>query len=285
MNLARFGRRVPTQPRGFAPPRLRASMPLADAGRGGFTLIELLVVIVIIGILAGGLFMMVGAARNKSAIAETTAQIHAIATLLEEYKAIYGDYPVVSDTDSKGYASLNFHFVTESGDPGCKKCGFKAITNSNEGDEIQFGLCSHFIPRATIIEGSVDDDLVDHYKAMYRNPAPNTPWASEIRGLKNASDALAATIANEAADTNLQQIYRAWRRLEKDGLVQSGASTCVECGAERYTAGAKNDAWDQALKYRNNGGAGEIVSAGPDKKFGTADDITASGAAVADDED
>lgn len=268
---------------GFLPP---ARHPFhTKRRRAGFTLIELLVVIVIIGILAGGLFMMVGASRNKSAIAETTAQIHAIATLLEEYKAIYGDYPVVSDTDSNGYAALDFHFVTESGTPGCKYCGFKAVTNSNTGDEIRFGLCSHFVPRATVISGAVSDELEGHYKEMYRNPAADTPWATEIRGLKNASDALGATAANEAADTNLQQIYRSWKRLAKDGLVKSGETICVECGAKRYTAGAKNDAWDRALRYRNNGGAGEVVSAGPDGKFGTADDITASGAAVDDDED
>ena len=285
MKFGLFIDRRKAQPRGSTPPRLHASTPLAGAARAGFTLIELLVVIVIIGILAGALFMMVGAARNKSAIAETTAQIHAIATLLEEYKAIYGDYPAVSDTDSSGYAALDFHFVTGSGNPGCKYCGFKAITNSNNGDEIAFGLCSHFIPRATTIEGNVSDELKGHYNEMYRNPAPNTPWVTEIRGLKNTSDALGATLANESADTNLQQIYRSWRRLQKDGLVKSGVTVCIECGAQRFTAGAKADAWEHSLKYRNNGGAGEIISAGPDGKFGTADDITASGAAVEDDED
>lgn len=285
MNLNSFRNRVFAQPQGTTPPRRHAATPLSGKARAGFTLIELLVVIVIIGILAGALFMMVGAARNKSAIAETTAQIHAIATLLEEYKAIYGDYPVVSETDSNGYASLDFHFVTESGNPGCKYCGFKAVTNSNHGDEIAFGLCSHFVPRATVIEDSVSDELKGHYNEMYRNPAANTPWATEIRGLKNTSDALGATLANETADTNLQQIYRSWRRLAKDGLVKSDVTVCVECGAQRYTAGAKADAWERALRYRNDGGAGEIVSAGPDGKFGTADDITASGAAVVDDDD
>lgn len=289
-------------------PSLHPSIPHNERGaarlcRAGFTLIELLVVIVIIGILAGALFMMVGAARNKSAIAETTAQIHAIATLLEEYKAIYGDYPVVTQslddvltssekrkyfedtTKAPEYAPLDFKFVTGSGSPGCKYCGFTAITNSNHGDEIAFGLCSHFVPRATIIADSVSDDLTGHYNEMYRNPAADTPWATEIRGLKNTNKALEATSANEAADTNLQQIYRSWRRLEKDGLVKSEVTYCVECGAHRFTAGAKKDAWDLFLAYHNTGGAGEIVSAGPDGKFGTADDITASGAAVTDDDD
>lgn len=263
----------------------RAVMPAQTRvrQRAGFTLIELLVVIVIIGILAAGLFRMIRAARDKAAIAETTAQIHAIATLLEEYKAIYGDYPVVSDTDSDGYAPLDFRFVSESGSPGCKYCGFKTVTNSNNADEIQFGLCSHFVPRATVISEAVSDELLSHYKEMYRNPAADTPWATEIRGLKNASDALGATAANEAADNNLQQIYRTWRRLQKDGLVESGETVCVECGAQRYTAGAKKDAWEHDLKYRNDGGAGEIISAGPDGAFGTADDITASG--IADDDE
>ena len=253
----------------------------------GFTLIELLLVVVIIGILSGSLFMMVRAGRDKAAIAKTTAQIHAIATLLEEYKAIYGDYPVVQGTDSKGYAPVNYHFVISEGTPGCKSCGFKAVTNSdgNRGDEMQFGLCSHFVPRATTVLSSVaDDSLKSHYKTMFKTPASNTPWETEIRGLKNASDALSATASLEQADLNLQQIYRVWRRLQKEGMVIEGATICVDCAAQRYSAGTREDAWNRALKYRVSGGAGEVVSAGPDGKFGTADDISAAGAAVNDED-
>ncbi len=262
----------------------------------GFTLIELLVVIVIIGILAGGLFLMVGAGKNKSAVASTTARVHAIATLLEEYKAIYGNYPRVSSADDKGYAPLDFHFVAAEGSPGCKSCGFKAISESagNDGDEIKFGLCSHFIPRAATIIASSDDALQDHYNRMYESPAEDTAWETEIHGLKGNNKALETTRLSEAADPNLQQIYLVWRRLEKQGIVYSGVSGCDDCDAQRYTAGANVDAWGRALKYRNEGGAGEILSAGPDGTFGTADDVTASGAAseqdsdeqfIADDED
>lgn len=261
----------------------RAVMPAQTRvrQRAGFTLIELLVVIVIIGILAAGLFRMIRAARDKAAIAETTAQIHAIATLLEEYKAIYGDYPVVSNTDSNGYAPLNFSFTSKTGTGGT--CKHPSVIN-NENDTTQFGLCSHFVPRATkFLEYTAGDSTLERYYAgQYKDPTA-TAWKNEMRGIDD-TDPLRTAKINEAADPNLQQIYRVWRRLETDGLVYEGSSPCPDCFQETYTAGAKNDAWEHALKYRNNGGAGEIISAGPDGEFGTADDITASGIA-GDDED
>ena len=99
------------------------------------------------------------------------------------------------------------------------------------------------------------------------------------------SDALGQTIVKETADPNLQQIYRAWRRLEKDGMVSAGNYTNIDTGSSRYIAGASNDAWGQTLVYKNDGGAGEIVSAGPDGIFGTADDISSGGAAVDEDDE
>lgn len=257
-----------------------------QAAKRGFTLVELLVVIVIIGILAGGIFMMTRSANTKSAEAKTISQVHAIATLLNEYKAIYGEYPMVTDSDDEGYSSLNFTFLVNSAS--CNICKAERVQYSEgsrcENDGVAFGLCSHFIPRATTIATSTSGtNMEDYYKSQFKKPSKESVWEKELRGMRD--NTLDRTRAYEAVDINLQQIHRSWRRLKNQGLVFEQVFGCDHCDVARYSAGAEADGWGHALKYRNEGGAGEIVSAGPDGKFGTADDIVSGGAAVDEDDD
>lgn len=247
--------------------------------RGGFTLVELLAVIVIIGILAAGIFMLVRTASSRAATAKTTAQVHAIASLLEEYKNIYGNYPVVSNADDDGYASLNFTFKASDGGS-CSQCG-----NKPSNDNVAFGLCSHFVPRAETIYGATHGgNMEDHYDDCFADPSgqDNEVWEKEF-GKRSHGD-LTDARESEVADTNLQQIYRAWKRLQADNLVKAGVTVCPYCSTQTYSAGAESDAWGNSLKYHVTGGAGEIVSAGPDGSFGTGDDITSGGAAVTDED-
>ena len=260
---------------------------LKQALKRGFTLVELLVVIVIIGILAGGIFMMTRSANTKSAEAKTISQVHAIATLLNEYKAIYGEYPLVTDADDEGYASLNFTFLVNSAS--CNVCGAERVQYSEgsacANDGVAFGLVSHFIPRATTIASSTaGTNMEDYYKSQFKKPSKNSVWSKELRGTRDGNT-LDKTRAYEAVDLNLQQIHRSWRRLKNQGLVFENIFGCEQCDVARYSAGAEADGWGRGLKYRNEGGAGEIVSAGPDGRFGTADDIVSGGAAVDEEDD
>ncbi len=275
----------------------------------GFTLIELLVVITLIGILSAGVFMLMRSAGDKAKVATTTEQVHALARLLDIYKNESGDYPRVSaqyldhQDDPIGYACVEFHFVSKEGDDvklsygasdAITKAGsgltFKirregreeTITNARyirgEKDEMTFGLCSHFLPKATTIRDNSVDNALSYYERQYMDPKEDTPYSVEgIVGGGNAS-AMDKAITSEALMPSA--VYLEWERMVQDKLVYAQNSVNVETGSMRYTAGAHNDAWGRPLVYRNEGGAGEIVSAGPDGIYGTADDITSGGGAV-----
>lgn len=259
---------------------------LKTAAMRGFTLIELLVVIVIIGILSGGVFMMTRAGNSESAKAKTIERVHAIATLLSEYKAVYGEYPMVTDTDDNGYASLNFTFVANS--DSCGECGAKNISYSQSSpcseDGVAFGLVSHFMPRANKINDETEStNMREYYRNQFSRPSKGSVWEKELRG--SSDNDIDRSCAYEAMDANLQQIHRSWKRLVKQGAVFEGMVGCDFCEVLTFSAGAEPDGWGRGLRYRNEGGAGEIVSAGPDGKFGTSDDISSSGAAVEEDDD
>lgn len=66
----------------------------------GFTLIELLTVIAIIGVLAGILIPVVGAARKSANKAKTRAQFNQWGTALQSYRTEYGFWPPVGSWSS-----------------------------------------------------------------------------------------------------------------------------------------------------------------------------------------
>jgi len=61
--------------------------------RGGFTLIELLTVIAIIATMVSVVIGVASLVKGKSMVARTQASLEHMATELEEYKLIYGQYP------------------------------------------------------------------------------------------------------------------------------------------------------------------------------------------------
>jgi general secretion pathway protein G len=73
----------------------------------GFTVAELLIVMAIIAMLAGLVLSTAGYVRKKSARARAEAEIAAISTALENYKADNGAYPRDSATDNLDASATN----------------------------------------------------------------------------------------------------------------------------------------------------------------------------------
>jgi len=122
--------------------------------RQGFTLIEMLVVVLIIVLLAGLVFRMVGAIGKGNDIAETRATIEKVSHALEEFKAIYGKYPPVPfylGRQPTGYEYPTRHGWGDNAEDTAKNLvGNGRGTLSEWGHSCTvytFGLASFFMPR------------------------------------------------------------------------------------------------------------------------------------------
>ncbi|MGB0371751.1 MAG: type II secretion system protein [Opitutales bacterium] len=74
--------------------------------RNGFTLVEVLTTIAIISILAAISFGVMTGVQEKQAISRASAEISAISSALERYKAAHGTYPVNVSYDASSNSDL-----------------------------------------------------------------------------------------------------------------------------------------------------------------------------------
>jgi prepilin-type N-terminal cleavage/methylation domain-containing protein len=127
---------------------------MKQSTKGGFTLIEMLVVVLIIVLLAGLVFRMVGAIGKGNDIAATRATIEKVSHALEEFKAIYGKYPPVPFYQGKQQIGYEYPTLHGWGDNAEAKA--KNITDNGRGKLSEwggsctiytFGLASFFMPR------------------------------------------------------------------------------------------------------------------------------------------
>ena len=80
----------------FAQPGSRRRLPVRgcrEAVASGFTLLELLTVIAVVAILASIAIGAIRGAKERGMIARTRGELAALSSSLEQFKALYGDYP------------------------------------------------------------------------------------------------------------------------------------------------------------------------------------------------
>lgn len=234
--------------------------------KAGFTLIELLVIVVIMAILAGATFALLGAGDDSSAEAVTQKNIQALANLVETYKNEYGEYPEVVGT------SVSYSVILKS--DSCDEC--KGKISDIGGD---FGLASHFVGKASVIynDKSARERISDFNSAIRSGKNQQESWRKAFADYAKEKDPIEACANAEATDNRLSRLQMHWARLEKEGIVEKKVVGCVKCSKYAYVAGPKPDGWGTPLQYRTSGGGFEILSAGADRKFGTEDDISSQG--------
>ena len=122
----------------------------------GFTLIEMMIVMLVIIVLAGMVFKLMGVAGAKNEEANTKATLQKVANALEEYRAIYGKYPPVYSYPGLGqpvrYEYANERYLEAEVGPEFAQylknaSKDKDIWSKNEGRLFTFGLLSYFVPR------------------------------------------------------------------------------------------------------------------------------------------
>lgn len=120
----------------------------------GFTLIELLVVIAIIAILASLVLSTAGFIQKKAARARAEAEIKALESALESYKADNGDYPVGNNGNPNTITAV----------PGENKATLVTnLMNMSSGSKIYF----EFSKNMTNSQGSAIDPFGEPYGYYY----------------------------------------------------------------------------------------------------------------------
>jgi len=76
----------------------RSGVQAPRTARAAFTLLEMLIVVLVIGVLAGLVLYIISAASAHTARVKTVQNIEKVRAALEEYYAIYGQYPPVSSS-------------------------------------------------------------------------------------------------------------------------------------------------------------------------------------------
>ena len=247
--------------------------------QNGFTLIEMLVVVVVIAILSGLVFQMVGASGTSSDKAKARRQLEALANAIEEYRAEYGRYPPVA-RDKNGNQPLRYDYPgnkgwwTHGGEAGSRNLAslLKNVPRSDATVFI-FGLMSY-------LETRVAGRAEQAHRALFEKgsgiPESQSHWLSEnssrVRKDAKASDW-------NIAEDNPRDV-RAAKKIEpfiKD--IRRTEQSIHEYKGNVYTNHQSTiwDPWGHELNYRSDPpyDSYRIWSNGPDGKSGTADDIIA----------
>lgn len=139
------------------------SNPAARPRRRGFTLIEMMVVIVIIAVLAGLVVRILTKASESAAKAATLAKLERLKAAVEEYYAVYGQYPPVPlykvspDKDDMEQPVAYEYPMTMGMRPQVAGALASADCEWDDGPIFTFGLLGFLTPRFEPVEDLHND--------------------------------------------------------------------------------------------------------------------------------
>lgn len=257
---------------------------LDEGKRRAFTLIEMLVVVVIISILAGIVFKLVGAGGASSDKATARRQVEQLANAIEEYRAEYGKYPPVAKNASGNQPvayeyPLRPEYWTRGGTAGAKSLAASLHNvKRTEATVFSFGLMSYLETR---VKGRAETAPEVLFSKNDSFAVEEHHWRSEntyrSRDTGSTSDGYIKTCPVKDSGRDV----RTAKRIEpyiKD-IRSEGHLVPREYSGNYYTNQVSTvyDPWWHQLNYKSDPpyDSYKIWSNGPDGKSGTADDIVA----------
>ena len=271
----------------------------------GFTLIEMMIVMLVIIVLAGMVFKLMGVAGAKNEEANTKATLQKVANALEEYRAIYGKYPPVYSYPGLGqpvrYEYANARYLEAEGGPGFAEY----LKNASEGEDIwgkggrlfTFGLLSYFVPRykghaekapPNFVggEGGDDPDTEMDESADYRKEFTINQWEVHNRRRQGSNVRMSQFDLQENIDSARKILPYLGGALKADGSVESYGIIRSSWIGTSYTNNNARidyhndhlyiwDGWEREILYKSSPphDTYKLWSLGPDGRDGTSDDI------------
>ena len=264
--------------------------------RSGFTLIELMVVILVIALLAVMVFRMVSAVGKGNDKAKTRATLEKVGHALEEFKAQYGKYPPVPSYGSGQPMAYEFPNRSSRGWGDNPEATAQQFLNyeksggtiqwgsgSNCGVFYTFGLVSFFLPRYNGTADKGPKKLVGVANRQQSGGDSLAQWRDFNKKVSNK-------IGDSAKDLNACRKILPYLDggIDEAGNIDFGLISRWDSGARRLNCSTVEivvtnfyytiiDAWEHEIQYISRPPYESYVlrSAGPDKQFGTDDDIVA----------
>ena len=265
---------------------------------GGFTLIEIMVVILVIILLAGMVFKLMGVVGAKNEEANTKAVLQKLANALEEYRAIYGKYPPVYNYPGLGqpirYEYANAKYLEAEVGPEFAQTLKNASKDKDiwgEGGRLYtFGLLSYFVPRykghadrspAIFVGGEPDDPKTASDESdTYNKDRTINQW--ETHNVRRSRERMSQFDLQENIDsarkilTHLDGALNADGSVSSYGIIGGGWIGCMYNDIPYHNDHLYVlDGWKREPRYQSNPphDTYKLWSVGPDGVSGTSDDI------------
>ena len=266
----------------------------------GFTLIEMMIVMLVIIVLAGMVFKLMGVAGAKNEEANTKATLQKVANALEEYRAIYGKYPPVYSYPGLGqpvrYEYANARYLEAEGGPEFAQYLKNAskdgdIWTKDTGRLFTFGLLSYFVPRYKghadrapdiFVGGAADDPDTENRDESDNYSKARTINQWEVHNVRRSSERMSQFDLQENIDSARKILPYLDGALDAEGRVSSYGIIRGDWISASYEGKSYHndhlyiwDGWEREIRFQSNPphDTYKLWSLGPDGRDGTSDDI------------